>query len=163
TILWETDEAALRAAYDTLLARRGGLRRQPGRPGDQLLPQEQDGGAAALGYEDADALRRADAAAARPLAGTGDAAWSRRETARAGGCAVRTTWAAACAGATARWRSPTRRRWPAIPRWRCAPPRRPRRAAPGSSVGRWTAWPPRHPRPPSRGTRPPGARWWSCW
>src|SRR5690606_39541110 len=56
--LWETDEAALRAAYDTLPAVRVELHRQTGRPADQLLLQEQDGVAGALGYEDADAPTR---------------------------------------------------------------------------------------------------------
>ncbi|HLT70091.1 MAG TPA: [protein-PII] uridylyltransferase [Acidimicrobiales bacterium] len=84
TILWETDEAALRAAYDTLLAVRVELHRQTGRPGDQLLLQEQDGVAAALGYEDADALMRAVAAAARTIAWTSDDAWSRIESSLAG-------------------------------------------------------------------------------
>src|SRR5690606_8705539 len=84
TILWETDEAALRAAYDTLLAVRVELHRQTGRPGDQLLLQEQDGVAGALGYEDADALMRAVAAAARTIAWTSDDAWSRIESSIAG-------------------------------------------------------------------------------
>lgn len=84
SILWETDEAALRAAYDTLLAVRVELHRQTGRPGDQLLLQEQDGVAGALGYEDADALMRAVAAAARTIAWTSDDAWSRIESSIAG-------------------------------------------------------------------------------
>jgi [protein-PII] uridylyltransferase len=64
-ILLDGDEAALTAAYDTLLAVRVTLHRRTGKGSDRLLLQEQDGVAADLGYSDADALMADVAAAAR--------------------------------------------------------------------------------------------------
>jgi len=84
TILWDTDGATLDAAYDRLLAVRVELHRRTGRPGDRLLLQEQDAIAESLGYEDADALMRAVAHAARTIAWTSDDSWARIESSLAG-------------------------------------------------------------------------------
>jgi [protein-PII] uridylyltransferase len=84
TILWDTDAATLDAAYDRLLAVRVELHRRTGRPGDRLLLQEQDAIADSLGYEDADALMRAVAHAARTIAWTSDDSWARIESSLAG-------------------------------------------------------------------------------
>jgi [protein-PII] uridylyltransferase len=84
TILWDTDSASLDAAYDRLLAVRVELHRRTGRPGDRLLLQEQDAVADSLGYQDADALMRAVAHAARTVAWTSDDSWARIESSLAG-------------------------------------------------------------------------------
>ena len=76
-VLVPGDDADLQAAYDVLLAARVQLHRQTGRPGDRLPLQEQDGVAAALGYDDADRLMGSIAAAARTIAWTSDEAWDR--------------------------------------------------------------------------------------
>ena len=76
-ILLDGDEAALTAAYDTLLAVRVALHRRTGKGSDRLLLQEQDGVAADLGYSDADALMADVAAAARTIAWTSDETWER--------------------------------------------------------------------------------------
>jgi [protein-PII] uridylyltransferase len=76
-ILLEGDEAALAAAYDTLLDVRVALHRRTGKASDRLLLQEQDGIAADLGYGDADALMAEVAAAARTIAWTSDETWDR--------------------------------------------------------------------------------------
>ena len=84
SILWDTDHAALDAAYATLLAVRVELHRRTGRPGDKVLLQEQDGLADALGYADADVLMGAVARAARTIAWTSDDAWHRIESSLVG-------------------------------------------------------------------------------
>ena len=76
--------ADLAAAHDVLLSVRVELHRRAGRTLDRLLLQEQDGVAAALGYEDADALMGAVSAAARTIAWASDDAWRRVASARAG-------------------------------------------------------------------------------
>jgi [protein-PII] uridylyltransferase len=70
-------EPQLAEAHETLLAVRVQLHRQAGRCQDRLLLAEQDGVAAALGYEDADALMGAVATAARGVAWAADDAWRR--------------------------------------------------------------------------------------
>ena len=82
--LFDGDDATLDAAYRTLLDARVELHRRTGRPGDQLLLQEQDAVAAALAHGDADDLMRDIAAAARAIAWTGDETW-RRATASSSG------------------------------------------------------------------------------
>jgi [protein-PII] uridylyltransferase len=84
SILWDTDQASLDAAYDVLLSARVELHRRSERPGDRLLLQEQDAIADALGYADADVLMRAVAHAARTIAWTSDDAWSRIESSLVG-------------------------------------------------------------------------------
>ncbi len=84
SLLWEGDDPALAAAYETLLAARVELHRRTGRPGDRLLLEEQDGVAAALGEESADTLMRSVAGAARTIAWRSDEAWHRIEAALAG-------------------------------------------------------------------------------
>jgi [protein-PII] uridylyltransferase len=84
TILWESDGASLGEAYDVLLAVRVELHRRTGRPGDRLVLQEQDAVADALGYDDADALMRSVAHAARAIAWTSDDSWARIESSLAG-------------------------------------------------------------------------------
>ena len=76
-ILLEGDEAALAAAYGTLLDVRVALHRRTGKASDRLLLQEQDGIAADLGYADADVLMAEVAAAARTIAWTSDETWDR--------------------------------------------------------------------------------------
>jgi [protein-PII] uridylyltransferase len=84
TIFWQPDGASVDEAYDLLLAVRIELHRRTGRPGDRLLLQEQDGVADALGYDDADALMRSLAHAARTIAWTSDDAWARIASSLAG-------------------------------------------------------------------------------
>jgi [protein-PII] uridylyltransferase len=84
SILWDTDQASLDAAYETLLGARVELHRRTGRPGDRLLLQEQDGVAEALGYADADVLMRSLAQAARTIAWTSDDAWARIDSSLTG-------------------------------------------------------------------------------
>ena len=83
-LLWEGDDTALVAAYETLLSARVELHRRTGRPGDRLLLEEQDAVAAALGEESADTLMHSVAAAARTIAWRSDDAWHRIEAALSG-------------------------------------------------------------------------------
>jgi [protein-PII] uridylyltransferase len=76
-VLFEHDDASLRAAYAVLLDARVELHRRTRRPTNVLALQEQDGVAEALGARDADALMRDIAAAARSIAWTSDDAWRR--------------------------------------------------------------------------------------
>ena len=71
-VLFEHDDASLRAAYAVLLDARVELHRRTRRPTNVLALQEQDGVAAALGARDADALMGDIAAAARSIAWTSD-------------------------------------------------------------------------------------------
>ena len=73
----EADTHQLRKDYEVILAARVELHRTADRPGDQLLLQEQDGVAAALGYGDADDLMGAIASAARSIAWRSDETWAR--------------------------------------------------------------------------------------
>jgi [protein-PII] uridylyltransferase len=84
SILWDTDQASLHAAYETLLGARVELHRRTRRPGDRLLLQEQDGVAEALGWTDADELMRDVAQAARTIAWTSDDAWARIDSSLTG-------------------------------------------------------------------------------
>jgi [protein-PII] uridylyltransferase len=81
-VLSDTDEVALRDAYEVLLAARVELHRRSSRRGDVLLLQEQDAVAAALGASDADALMMDVVTAARSIAWTSDFTWHRTQTAR---------------------------------------------------------------------------------
>ncbi|HYT10393.1 MAG TPA: [protein-PII] uridylyltransferase, partial [Mycobacteriales bacterium] len=67
------------AARDVLLDVRGELQRRSGRALDRLVQQEQDGIAAALGYDGADELLRAVSEAGRTVAFAVDTAWRRVE------------------------------------------------------------------------------------
>ena len=73
----EADSHKLRDDYEVILAARVELHRTTDRPGDQLLLQEQDGVAAALGYGDADELMGAIATSARSIAWRSDETWVR--------------------------------------------------------------------------------------
>ncbi len=73
SILKTTERSGLTGPHDTLIAARVELHRRTGRASDQLLLQEQDEVAAALGYGDADDLMAAVAAAARSVAWIEDA------------------------------------------------------------------------------------------
>ncbi|MDQ1396659.1 MAG: [protein-PII] uridylyltransferase, partial [Acidimicrobiaceae bacterium] len=75
---------AVAHAYRTILAVRVALHRHTGRPGDQLLLQDQDAVAEALGDVDADALMGRLSAAARVIAWTSDETWWRVAAALAG-------------------------------------------------------------------------------
>ncbi|MEY2450601.1 MAG: [protein-PII] uridylyltransferase [Acidimicrobiaceae bacterium] len=79
-ILFDVDDAELEGPYDLLLDARVELQRQTGRAANQLLLQEQDAVASALGYEDADRLMASIATAARTVAWTSDDAWRRVES-----------------------------------------------------------------------------------
>jgi [protein-PII] uridylyltransferase len=79
-ILFAVDDAELSGPYELLLEARVELQRQTGRGANQLLLQEQDPVATALGYEDADRLMAAIATAARTIAWTSDDAWRRVES-----------------------------------------------------------------------------------
>ena len=72
---------AVRSSYDVLLDVRGELHRRTAGVGrrtvDRLVMQEQDAVAAALGYDDADALMGAVSSAARTIAFASDAVWRR--------------------------------------------------------------------------------------
>ena len=81
-VLSDTDELALRAAYEVLLRARVELHRRSGRRGDVLLLQEQDAVAAALGAGDADALMKDVVSAARSIAWTSDFTWHRVQSGR---------------------------------------------------------------------------------
>ena len=72
----EADSRKLWADYEVILAARAELHRTTGRPGDQLLLQEQDGVAAALDYGDADELMSAIASSARSIAWRSDEIWA---------------------------------------------------------------------------------------
>lgn len=76
--------APVDAAHDTLLSVRVELHRRVGKALDRLLLQEQDAVAASLGCADADTLMAAVSSAARTIARTGDDAWRRVASARAG-------------------------------------------------------------------------------
>jgi [protein-PII] uridylyltransferase len=71
----------VRAAAARLLEVRVALHRRSARPSDRLVLQEQGPVAAALGYDDADALMRDVYDAARAIAFAGDATWRRVESA----------------------------------------------------------------------------------
>ena len=73
----EADSHKLRDDYEVILAARVELHRTTDRHGDQLLLQEQDGVAAALGYGDADELMGAIATSARSIAWRSDETWAR--------------------------------------------------------------------------------------
>ena len=79
-LMWEGDDASLVADYETILAARVELHRRTRRASDVLTFEEQDGVAAALGYEGADDLMRAVSGAARAIAFRGDDAWRRVES-----------------------------------------------------------------------------------
>jgi len=67
TLLEESERSALAGPHETLLSARIELHRSTGRANNQLLLQEQDEVAAALGYGDADDLVAAVAGAARTV------------------------------------------------------------------------------------------------
>ena len=71
------DDEQLGRPLDVLLGARVELHRRSGRAEEQLLLQEQDAVAAALGYRDADALMAAVSAAARTIAFASNDAWRR--------------------------------------------------------------------------------------
>jgi [protein-PII] uridylyltransferase len=77
TLLLASDDDAIGHAADVLLAARVELHRRTDRSGNRLLLQEQEGIADALGYEGADALMAAVAAAGRSIAWTSDDTWRR--------------------------------------------------------------------------------------
>jgi [protein-PII] uridylyltransferase len=83
-VLGPSEAAALFESYEVLLAARVELHRRTDRHADQLLLQEQDGVADALGYRDADELMRAIATAGRSIAWTSDDVWHRIERDRRG-------------------------------------------------------------------------------
>ena len=68
---------ALAAANTTLLGARVALHRQTRRSADQLMLQEQEGVARALGFDDADALMQQVSATARTISWAGDDSWHR--------------------------------------------------------------------------------------
>ena len=72
----DADSRRLWSDYEVILAARAELHRTADRPGDQLLLQEQDGVAAALGYGDADELMGAIASSARSIAWRSDEIWA---------------------------------------------------------------------------------------
>jgi [protein-PII] uridylyltransferase len=78
------DQPDLDAARDVLAAARVETHRVTGRPTNQLLLQDQDAVAAALGYPDADALMVAIAGAGRAGAWLNDDGWRRIESWLAG-------------------------------------------------------------------------------
>jgi [protein-PII] uridylyltransferase len=71
----------VRAAATVLLDVRGELHRGQARPGDRLILQEQQRVAAALGYDDADALMRDVYLAGRAIAYAADETWRRVDAA----------------------------------------------------------------------------------
>lgn len=81
-VLSDTDELALRAAYEVLLRARVELHRRSGRRGDVLLLQEQDAVAKSLDAGDADELMKDVVSAARSIAWTSDFTWHRVQTSR---------------------------------------------------------------------------------
>ena len=78
------DDPALGQAAEVLAAARVELHRATGRSTNTLLLQDQDAVAAALHYEDADALMAALADAGRALAWVNDDGWRRLESSLAG-------------------------------------------------------------------------------
>jgi [protein-PII] uridylyltransferase len=78
------DPEALAAAGDVLLAARVELHRRTGRNGNRLVLQEQDPVAAALDYDDANALMADVARSARTIAWIADEAWERTSSSLAG-------------------------------------------------------------------------------
>jgi [protein-PII] uridylyltransferase len=72
------DLASLDAVATLLTAIRVELHRQAGREHDRLLLQDQDQAAAALGFDDADALMLAVSTAGRQIAWVSDDVWRRR-------------------------------------------------------------------------------------
>jgi hypothetical protein len=84
SVLLEGDEHPRDPLRQVLLSVRVELHRRTGRPGDRLLLEEQDAVAAALGYDDADALMRAVATAARAIAWRSDETWRRVESTSGG-------------------------------------------------------------------------------
>ncbi|MFN2607306.1 MAG: [protein-PII] uridylyltransferase [Acidimicrobiales bacterium] len=76
-VLRPPDAAAVAAAAEVLLGARVELHRRTGKGGDQLLLQEQDAVAAALGDDDADALMARVGAAGRAVAWASDETWGR--------------------------------------------------------------------------------------
>jgi len=84
SLLWQGDDPALGAAYETLLSARVELHRRTGRRGDTLRLEEQDAVAEALAYESADALMHDVASAARTIAWRSDDAWARIDSALRG-------------------------------------------------------------------------------
>ena len=79
------DDDAIQVAYELILSARVELHRRTGRHSDQLLLEEQDAVAEALGYPDADDLMRALSAAARTIAWVSDELWARVEQSLEGG------------------------------------------------------------------------------
>jgi [protein-PII] uridylyltransferase len=69
--------AGVAAARDTLLDVRGEVQRRAGRALDRFVQQEQDGVAAALGYDGADSVLQAVSEAGRVVAYALDASWRR--------------------------------------------------------------------------------------
>ena len=76
----QVDLRSLSEPRATLTAARVELHRATGRATDRLLLQEQDQVAAALGFDDADALMAAIAEAGRTIAWVTDDVWRRRST-----------------------------------------------------------------------------------
>lgn len=76
----EPPGARARAAYDVLLSARVELHRATGRGVDVLRLQEQDAVAAALGYDDSDALMRAVSTSARVVSWDSDRAAQRAQS-----------------------------------------------------------------------------------
>ena len=76
-LLLESDDRALDRAYGVLADARVELQRLTGQTSNRLALQDQDAVAAALDFDDADALMRAIAASARRLAWASDDMWQR--------------------------------------------------------------------------------------
>jgi [protein-PII] uridylyltransferase len=89
SVMLEGDDASLGRAYETLLAARVELHRRTGRLGDQLVLEEQDAVATALGYRDADTLMRDLSAAGRRIAWTSDEVWDRVDSSLKGPFQIR--------------------------------------------------------------------------
>jgi [protein-PII] uridylyltransferase len=83
-LLFHVDREAIEDAYAPLLEARVALHRLTGRPGNQLVLQDQDAVARALGDADADVLMSRLAGAARTIAWTSDDTWSRIRSSLAG-------------------------------------------------------------------------------
>jgi [protein-PII] uridylyltransferase len=78
--LLDEDITSLTEAYGVLLDARVELHRRTGRPSNQLVLQEQDAVAAALGLRDADELMARIASAARVIAWISDDSWRKVST-----------------------------------------------------------------------------------
>ncbi len=76
-LLFPDDRPGLDGAYESILAARVELQRRTAKASNQLLLQEQDAVATALGDADADVLMARVAAAARSIAWTSDETWDR--------------------------------------------------------------------------------------